>query len=115
MQREEKEESKGGRKKGGGGLQECWIHTERGIEWGVTGETVGVGDTLRNAWKVSERSGTHWTDNPTHQITMASPSTLISALCLSQISSSSKQGPSPLNLFCPCFTKVLMVDEYIIL
>lgn len=43
----------------------------------MSGETVGVGDTLRNAWKVSKRSGRHWTDNPAHHITKASPSTLI--------------------------------------
>lgn len=39
-----------------------------------------VGGALRNAWKVSERSWRLWTDNPPHNITMASPTTLISAL-----------------------------------
>lgn len=39
-----------------------------------------VGGALRNAWKVSERSGRLWTDNPPHDITIPSPTTLISAL-----------------------------------
>lgn len=63
-------------KRGEGDARMLDSHWKRGIEWGVSGETVGVGDTLRNAWKVSKRSGTHWTDNPAHQITIASPSTL---------------------------------------
>lgn len=51
--------------------------------WGVTGgwdeRGTAVGGALRNAWKVSERSGRHWTDNPAHHITIPSPTALISA------------------------------------
>lgn len=41
---------------------------------------IAVGGTLRNAWKVSERSGRHWTDNPAHHNTTPSPTALSSAL-----------------------------------
>lgn len=83
----------------------------------MTGETVGVGDTLRNAWKVSERSGTHWTDNPAHQITIASPSTLISApasVCLKSLQAVSRVHHL-LTFPARALQKVLTVDEYIIL
>lgn len=52
-----------------------------------------VGGALRNAWKVSERSGRLWTDNPPHHITIASPTTLISGLlsfCLQPLKPTSR-------------------------
>lgn len=41
---------------------------------------IAAGGTPRNAWKVSERSGRHWADNPAHHNTTPSPTALISAL-----------------------------------
>lgn len=76
-----------------------------------------MGDTLRNAWKVSESSRTHWTDNPAHQITIASPSTLISTLA--SVWLNSLQAVSRvhhlLTFSARALQKVLMLDEYIIL
>lgn len=46
-----------------------------------------VGGALRNAWKVSARSGRLWTDNPPYLITIPLPTSLIPArLSFSQIS-----------------------------
>lgn len=53
---------------------------EIGCDRGGLDDGAVVGDTLRNAWKVSESSGRHWTDNPARHKTMLLPSSLLSAL-----------------------------------
>lgn len=62
--------------------------------------STAVGGALRNAWKVSEKSGRLWADNPPRHITIPSPTTLIAALLsfLSLGSQTSKEDSSPVNL-----------------
>lgn len=82
----------GGERGGGGGwggYKNAWVTQKRRDDGGVTGgwdeRGIAVGGALRNAWKVSERSGRHWTDNPAHHNTTRSPTALISpplSVCL---------------------------------
>lgn len=60
-----------------------------------------VGGALRNVWKVSARSAGLWTDNPSHHITITSPTTLISALLsFCPQTQTNKEHSPPVNL-CP--------------
>lgn len=69
------------------GLQECSLSEKRDGWCGVWQGRVrverrglrAVGGALRNAWKVSERSGRHWADNPAHHITIPSPTAPVSS------------------------------------
>lgn len=82
-----------------------------------------VGSTLKNAWKLSEKPGRRWTDNPAHHITMLSPTALISTMlsfCLQSLKPTRKTHPL-LTFACHVKKKALielcegpMVDKHTI-
>lgn len=93
----------------GRGLQECLSHRKKGMicrAWqGGVGWGTAVGGTLRNAWKVSAKSGRLWTDYPLHH----------NALCLKlsgcgsvdgraddPFTSNSPSGPNKCGYFFNC-------------